>query len=82
MSKMTVKLNKRNVVHYLKGGGGVREDIDRRAAAIAAAAGEGMETDGEVGAKRYRASVRTANASAMKAEAKTRSLSRALDAGR
>lgn len=77
-----VKLNKKTVDYFLKGGGGVREDLDRRADRIASAAGEGMETDGAVGAKRYRASVRTANAVAMKAEAKTRALSRALDAGR
>lgn len=60
----------------------VRADLEARARRIAAAAGPGMEVDVEVGAKRARASVRTATYEAMRAEATDRALSRALDAGR
>ena len=77
-----VKVNRKSVVWYLKGGGGVAEDLKDRASRIAAAAGEGMEVDYAVGRSRARASVRTATFPARKAEAKTRALSRALDAGR
>ena len=77
-----VKVNRRVLVGYLKGDGGVAEDLKDRAARIAAAAGEGMETDYAVGRNRARASVRTATFAAMRAEAKDRALSRALDAGR
>ncbi len=82
MTTVRVKVNRKAVVWYLKGGGGVREDLDARAARISAAAGEGMEVDGDVGQKRYRASVRTATFEARKAEAKGRALSKALAAGR
>lgn len=60
----------------------VLADLRRRANAIAAAAGEGHEVDVRVGARRARASVRTATFDAMRAEAKDRTLTRALDAGR
>lgn len=81
MSKVRVRINNRALAALLKGDE-VKTDLDDRAARIAAAAGEGMETDGEVGRQRYRASVRTADVEAMKAEAKDRALSRAVDAGR
>ena len=60
----------------------VRADLERRAHAIAAAAGPGMEVDSEVGPTRARASVRTATRDAVLAEAKDRALTRAIDAGR
>lgn len=57
-------------------------DLERRAEAIAAAAGEGMEVNVEVGQTRARASVFTATIDAMVAEAVHRDLTRAIDAGR
>lgn len=82
MSRVRVVLNGKTVRWYLRGGGGVRGDLESRARRIAAAAGEGFEVDSDVGAKRFRASVRTATFEARKAEATGRTLSRALDAGR
>ena len=82
MSKPRIKVNPQTVDWYLKGGGGVAADLQSRARRIAAAAGEGMEVDYAVGARRARASVRTASVPARRAEAKNRALSRALDAGR
>jgi len=62
----------------------VQADLRARAERIAAAAGdsEDYEVDSRVGATRARASVRTASYAAMKDEAKNRTLTRALDAGR
>jgi hypothetical protein len=65
----------------------VRADLERRANAIASAAisasGEpGFEVDSQVGENRARASVRTTEFGAMKAEARDRALTRAIDAGR
>lgn len=60
----------------------MKTDLERRARAIAANAGEGMEVDIEVGANRARASVRTTTIRAMRAEATQRALTRAIDAGR
>lgn len=77
-----IKVNRRTLRWYLEGGGGVSQDLKARADRIASAAGAGMETDYQVGRNRARASVRTATYDAMRAEAKTRALSRAFDAGR
>lgn len=77
-----MKMNPKAVPWYLKGGGGVEQLLRGSAGRISAAGGPGMEVDYEVGAKRARASVRTATVDAMKVEAKDRALSRALDAGR
>jgi len=60
----------------------VRADLERRARAIAEAAGEGFEVESQVGSNRARASVRTATAEAREAEATDRALTRAIDAGR
>lgn len=60
----------------------VQADLERRAEAIADAAGEGMEYDVRVGKTRARASVRTATPEAMRAEARDKTLTRAIDAGR
>ena len=49
---------------------------------IAAAAGEGFEVDARVGANRARVTVRTATFEARHAEAKNRTLTKALGAGR
>jgi hypothetical protein len=57
-------------------------DLKRRAEAIAAAAGPGMEVDEAIGPKRARVSVRTATFEAIIAESKDRDLTSAIDAGR
>jgi len=61
----------------------VQEDLQRRARAIAAAAGEGFEV-GEVKltGRRARVQVFAATAEARQAEAVDRALTRAIDAGR
>lgn len=85
MAKVRIKLNRREVRRLLRGEGqysGVAEDLKRRADNIAAAAGDGMEVDTGVGRNRARASVRTATPEAVEAEATSRALTRALDAGR
>lgn len=60
----------------------VRRDLERRADAIAAAAGPGHVVDSEIGPNRARASVRTDTIDAMIDEATSRNLTRSLDAGR
>lgn len=60
----------------------VLADLKRRAEAIAARAGDGMEPSAMVGKNRARASVITATHSARRAEATSRALTRAIDAGR
>lgn len=60
----------------------VRNDLERRARAIATAAGPGHGTDSEVGAYRARAVAYTETWAAMEAEATNRTLTRAIDAGR
>lgn len=60
----------------------VQADLERRAENIAAAAGPGHEAESEVGRNRARASVRTDSIEAMHAEATSRNLTRAIDAGR
>jgi hypothetical protein len=59
----------------------VQKDLDRRAARIAAAAGPGFEATSQP-SRRARASVITATAEARAAEATSRALTRAIDAGR
>lgn len=76
-----VRLNRKGVRELLQSRE-VLSDLERRANAIAAAAGEGMEVDSEIGRNRARASVRTATREAVLAEAQQRALTRALDAGR
>lgn len=60
----------------------VLADLERRGQAIARVAGPGMECDTYVGANRARATVRTATGEARRAEARSRSLTSAIDAGR
>lgn len=76
-----VRLNRKGVRALLRSAE-VLADLERRANAIAATAGDGMEVDSAVGAARARASVRTATREAMQAEAQSRALTRAIDAGR
>ena len=60
----------------------VLADLKRRAESIAAAAGSGMEVSAMVGRNRARSSVITATSEARNAEATSRALTRAIDAGR
>lgn len=60
----------------------VRDELERRANLIAAAAGEGNEVEVRDGAHRARASIRTETYEARKAEAVDKTLTSALDAGR
>ena len=61
---------------------GVKADLARRARNIAAAAGPGMSTSSSRGRNRALAMVWTDTPEAMRAEAKTRKLTRSIDAGR
>lgn len=81
MGKVTIKLNQAAIAQLLRSPE-VLEELTRRAIRIAVAAGPGMEVDEELGPHRARASVRTATFEAMRAEAKGRALTKALDAGR
>lgn len=60
----------------------VRADLGRRARAIAAAAGPGHQASSTIGRRRALAMVWTDTPEAMVAEARTRKLTRAIDAGR
>ena len=67
----------------LRNAPGVVADLERRAAAIAAAAGEGFATrPAERGRQRARVAVVTETYDAMRSEAKDRTLTRAINAGR
>jgi hypothetical protein len=76
-----VKLNHRNMAALLRSAP-VEAELKRRADRIAAAAGPGMEASSGQGRTRARASVVTVTNQARAAEARTRALTRALDAGR
>lgn len=62
----------------------VRQDLERRGRAMAAAAGgePDFEVESQIGDNRARASVRTATHEAREAEANERALTKAIDAGR
>lgn len=80
-SKVTVKMSKqgsRDVLRSTK----VQGDLRERAERIASQAGPGNEVKEQVGTERARAAVVTVTAEAMRREAKDRSLTSALDAGR
>lgn len=81
MANVRIKLNRRAMAALLKGPE-VQAELKRHADPIAEAAGQGTEVDVHVGKTRARATVRTATFEARKAEATTRALTRALDAGR
>ncbi len=76
-----VKLNRKGIRDLLRSAE-VRNDLERRAARIASAAGEGMESDSSTGKNRARATVWTDTYEARRAEADGFALSRAIDAGR
>lgn len=84
-ARIRIEINHAEVARLLRGEGeyaGIREDLRRRAQRIADAAGPGNVV--EEGGSRHRARfvVLTETEQAMIAEARDRSLSRALDAGR
>jgi hypothetical protein len=85
MALQQLKLNSSEVRKMLRGEGqyvGVKADIQRRAKNMAKAAGDGMESDVDVGPNRVNAKVWTATPEAMRREAQYRALTRAIDAGR
>lgn len=81
MPVVRIELNTSGVGDLLRSGE-VLDDLERRARAIASAAGPGMEASAQVGRTRARASVITGDLDAMRAEATDRSLTHAVDAGR
>ncbi|UXE04748.1 hypothetical protein QEH44_gp11 [Arthrobacter phage Shambre1] len=81
MAKRKTKTNADAIGKLLKSPA-VVADIARRTRAIAAAAGPGMQPSVVVGRTRARGSVITATQEARLAEARTRALTKALDAGR
>lgn len=76
-----IELNSKGVRELLRSEP-VKADLERRAAAIAARAGEGMASDARTGRNRAHASVWTDTPEAMRAEATDRALTKAIDAGR
>lgn len=85
MALQRLRLNRGEVRKMLRGEGrysGVKTDLERRAKNVAKSAGPGMEADSDVGPNRARASVRTATLEARRREANSRTLTRAVDAGR
>ena len=81
MPNVRVRLT-RNGPRQVRRSQGVQADLLERAQKVAAAAGPGMEANGGVGPNRARASVVTTTVEAMLAEARSRALTRAIDAGR
>lgn len=78
---LNMTIRKGNIGAILKSAK-VQAELKARADRIAAAAGEGMVATVQVGKNRARASVITATRKARENEARNRSLTRALDAGR
>lgn len=79
--EVRVVLNRAGVGELLRSAE-VKAELERRAARIAAAAGAGNEVESGVGRTRARAAVVTETFEAKHSEAKDRTLTRALDAGR
>lgn len=78
---VVIKLNRAGVRELLRSKE-VQDDLAARAERIAAAAGDGFDASSFVGANRARASVMAVSIEARIAEAKDRTLTRAIDAGR
>lgn len=81
ISKIQVRMNSDNVREYLRSES-VEAMLRAKAEAIAAAAGDGFVAESMIGQNRARASVRTDTVEAMRAEAESHLLSRAIEAGR
>lgn len=85
MKIQRVQLNSSEVRKLLRGEGqyiGVRNDLEARARRMQAAAGPGFAVDVQVGANRARGEVFTLGGIGRKAEARSRALTRSVDAGR
>lgn len=81
MAKVTVKLN-RSAVRDLLRSSEVQAELERRARQIELAAGPGHRVESTVGKTRARAAVITDTYEAKHSEATSRTLTRAIDAGR
>lgn len=81
MAAVVIKLKKAGMRELLRGAATLAL-MESHARPIAAAAGPGMVVESEVGPNRARAEVRTDTFEARHAEATTRNLSTAVDAGR
>lgn len=81
MANVRIRLT-RSGPRQVRQSAGVQADLARRAQAIAAAAGPGMEASARQGRTRARASVITTTYEAMRAEARGRRLTSSIDAGR
>lgn len=81
MAKAQIKMNAAGARAILTSGA-VQAFLKAKADRIAAAAGPGMAAHSNGGSSRARAAVVTSTKAAMRAEAKDRALTRALDAGR
>ncbi|QTV79484.1 hypothetical protein [Microbacterium sp. NIBRBAC000506063] len=79
--KMRIQINKPGVLALLNAPE-VAADLTSRGNRMAAAAGDGFEVDTTSNRDRAVVFVRTATVDAMRAEAKDRSLTRSIDAGR
>ena len=81
MAKVDIELDSAGMAELLRSDD-VRRDLDERARRIAAAAGPGMRSSSTRGHSRAIAMVWTDTPAAMRAEATSRKLTRAIDAGR
>lgn len=81
MTTVKITLISAGVVALLRGPE-AQADLLRRGKAIAEVAGPGMVASLSIGANRARVSIRTESEAAMHAEATTRALTNAIDAGR
>lgn len=81
--KVKIELNSPGLVELLKSDG-VKADMERRAKAVALAAGgePDYQADAWIGKDRARGTVRTATHQARRDEAENRTLTRAVDAAR
>ena len=80
-AKVTIKLDSPGIEKFLRSAE-VEQDMRRRAGNIARAAGDGMHHGTVQGRDRVAGQVWTGTVQARQAEAKDRTLTRALDAGR
>jgi len=81
LGRAKVKLNGAGIARLLKSAA-VQAELERRANAIAGAAGPGMKVESNPSSQRARVSVHTDTFEAKQAEATDRRLTRAIDAGR
>lgn len=82
-AKVRIEINQAGVREFLStSNAALVAELERRALAIAQAAGEGVETKTFQGSDRARVHIATVTPEAMRAEAEERTLTRALEAGR